>query len=67
MVRRQEKRKARAVFESGNGKKRKEGESSSARLDAPGTHEPRRRGEGEQRFKALRPGSPSLYLSFKFN
>jgi hypothetical protein len=67
MVRRQGKRKVRVVLESGNGEKRKEGESSSVGLDAPDTHEPRRRGEGEQRFKALRPGSPSLYLSFKFN
>jgi hypothetical protein len=57
----------RAVLELGNGEKRKEGESSSAGLDAPDTHEPRRRGEGEHRFKAIRPGSSSLYLSFKFN
>jgi hypothetical protein len=55
------------VLESGSDEKRKEGESSSAELDAPDTHEPRRRGEGAKRFKALRLGSPSLYLSFKFN
>jgi hypothetical protein len=66
MVRLQGKRKARAMLESGNGEK-EEVEYSSVGLDAHDTHAPTHMGEEEQRFKVPRPGSPSLYLSFKFN
>jgi hypothetical protein len=58
MVRRQGKRKARAMLESGNGEKKGEGEGSSAGLDAHGTHAPTHRREEEQRFNTSRPGSP---------
>jgi hypothetical protein len=67
MVRRQGKRKSRAMLESGNDEKKGEGEDSSATLDAHGTHAPTHRREEEQRFKVPRPSSPFLYLSFKFN
>jgi hypothetical protein len=67
MVRRQGKRKARAMLELGNGEKKEEGEGSSAGLDAHDTYAPTHMREEEQRFKVPRPGSPSLYLSFKFN
>jgi hypothetical protein len=60
MVRRQGKRRMQAALESGNGEKKKEGESSFSRVDAPGTREPKRKREKEQRFNASRPGLPSL-------
>jgi hypothetical protein len=66
MVRRQGKRKTQAVLGLGNGEK-KEGESSSAGLDKLGTCEPKCRREDKQRVRAPRPGSPSLYSSFKLN
>jgi hypothetical protein len=62
MVRRQGKKRMRAVLDSSNGEKKKEGESSLARVDAPGMHEPKRRREEEQRFNASRLGSP-IFLS----
>jgi hypothetical protein len=58
MVRRQGKKRMRAMLESGNGEKKREGEGSSAGLDAHGTHEPTHRREEGQRFNASRPGSP---------
>jgi hypothetical protein len=48
----------RAVLDSSNDEKKKEGESSFPRVDAPVMREPRRRREEEQRFNAPRPGSP---------
>jgi hypothetical protein len=67
MVRRQGKRKARAVLESGNGEKKKEGESSFSRVDISGAHEPKRRRRDEQRLEAHTSGSFYSYFPFKFD
>jgi hypothetical protein len=48
----------RAVLDSSNDEKKKEGEGSSVGLDAHDTYAPTHRREGEQRFKVPRPGSP---------
>jgi hypothetical protein len=58
MVRRQGKKRMRAVLDSSNDDKKKEGEGSLAGLDAHGTYAPTHRREEEQRFKVPRPGSP---------
>jgi hypothetical protein len=60
MVRHQGKKITRAVLDSSNGEKKKEGESSLPRVDAPGMREPKHRREEEQRFNTSRPGSPSF-------
>jgi hypothetical protein len=67
MVRRQGKRKARASLESGNGEKKREGEGSSTGLGAHGAYDPKRRGEGDQRYRAHAPGLSLSYSSFKFS
>jgi hypothetical protein len=56
----------RAVLDSSNGEKKKEGESSSAGLDAHGARDPKRRGEEEQRLRAHAPGLSLSYFPFKF-
>jgi hypothetical protein len=66
MVRRQEKKRMRAVLDSSNGEKKKEGEGSSAGLDAHGSRDPKCRREEEQRLGAHAPGLSSSYFPFKF-
>ena len=67
MVRRQGKRKAQALLESGNGERKKEGEGPSASLDAHGTRDPKGRGEAEQRHRAHAPGLSLSHFLFKFS
>jgi hypothetical protein len=58
MVRRQGRKRMRAILDSSNGEKKNEGEGSSAGLDAHVTHAPTHRREEGQRFNTSRPGSP---------
>jgi hypothetical protein len=55
----------RAVLDSSNGEK-KEGEGSSAGLDAHGSRDPKYRREEEQRLGAHAPGLSFSYFPFKF-
>jgi hypothetical protein len=54
------------MLESGNGEKKREGEGSSAGLDAHGTRDLKCRGEEEQRLRAHAPGLSISYFPFKF-
>jgi hypothetical protein len=67
MVRHQGKRKARAVLESGNGEKKKEGESSFSRVDAFSAREPKCRRKDEQRLEAHIACAFYSYFPFKFD
>jgi hypothetical protein len=58
MVRRQEKRRMQAISESGNGEKKREGKSSSVRLDGLGMRAPKRKRGEEQRVRVPGPGLP---------
>jgi hypothetical protein len=49
---------------SGNGEKKKEGESSFSRVDAQGARDPKCRREEEQRLGAHVPGLSFSYFSF---
>jgi hypothetical protein len=66
MVRRQGKRKMQALLGSGNGEKKKEGESSFSRVDAHGARGPKCRREEEQRLGAHAPALSFSYFPFEF-
>jgi hypothetical protein len=55
------------MLESGNGEKKKEGESSYSRVDASSAHEPKRRREEEQRLRAHASGLSFSHFPFKID